>query len=112
MPGVSSPSEGAGSRTLIGLPRDLAAPKPGLHKTTELLFQVLGAGDEDPDLSALSAALKAKLELSDLRKPPPYPVLWCGTFDQGCGRLQRHPQLSCGHLFQHFPPRCEDCACL
>ena len=31
---------------------------------------VLGAGDEDPDLSALSAALKAKLGLSELKEPP------------------------------------------
>ena len=37
----------------------------------ELLFRVFGAGEEDPDLSALSAALKAKLGLSDLKKPPP-----------------------------------------
>ena len=36
----------------------------------ELLSRVLGAGDEDPDLSALSAALKAKLGLSELKKPP------------------------------------------
>ena len=33
--------------------------------------RVLGAGDEDPDLSALSAALKTKLGLSDLKKPSP-----------------------------------------
>ena len=37
----------------------------------DLLSRVLGAGDEDPGLSALSAALKAKRGLSDLRKPPP-----------------------------------------
>ena len=36
----------------------------------ELLSRGLGAGDEDPDLSALSAALKAKLGLSELKKPP------------------------------------------
>ena len=36
----------------------------------ELLSRVLGAGDEDPDLSALSAALKAILGLSELKKPP------------------------------------------
>ena len=36
----------------------------------ELLSRVLGAGDEDPDLSALSAALKGKLGLSELKKPP------------------------------------------
>ena len=35
----------------------------------ELLSRVLGAGDEDPHLSALSAALKTILELSDSKKP-------------------------------------------
>ena len=48
----------------------MAAPKLGLDETMELLSRVLGAGDEDPDLSALSAALKAKLRLSELKKPP------------------------------------------
>ena len=46
------------------------APKLGLDETVELLTRVLGASEEDPDLSALSAALKNKLELSDLKKPP------------------------------------------
>ena len=54
-----------------GLPPQMAAPKLGVDETLELLSRVLGAGDEDPDLSALSAALKMKLGLSDLRKPPP-----------------------------------------
>ena len=54
-----------------GLPPRMAAPKLGLDETMELLSRVLGAGDEDPDLSALSAALKTKLGLSDLKKPPP-----------------------------------------
>ena len=53
-----------------GLPARMAAPKLGLDETMELLSRVLGAGDEDPDLSALSAALKAKLGLSELKKPP------------------------------------------
>ena len=53
-----------------GLPSRMAAPKLGLDETMELLSRVLGAGDEDPDLSALSAALKAKLGLSELKKPP------------------------------------------
>ena len=48
----------------------MAAPRLGLGETMELLSQVLGAGDEGPDLSALSAALKAKLGLSELKKPP------------------------------------------
>ena len=53
-----------------GLPSRMAAPKLGLDETMELLSRVLGAGDEDPDLSALSAALKAKLGLCELKKPP------------------------------------------
>ena len=48
----------------------MAAPKLGLDETMELLSRVLGAGDGDPDLSALSAALKARLGLSELSKPP------------------------------------------
>ena len=54
-----------------GLPPCMAAPKLGLDETMELLSRVLGAGEEDPDLRELLAALKAKLGLSDLRKPPP-----------------------------------------
>ena len=53
-----------------GLPSRMAAPKLGLDETMELLSRVLGVGDEDPDLSALSAALKAKLGPSELKKPP------------------------------------------
>ena len=53
-----------------GLPSRMAAPKLGLDETMELLSRGLGAGDEDPDLSALSAALKAKPGLSELKKPP------------------------------------------
>ena len=54
-----------------GWPPRMAAPKLGLDETTELLSRVLGASEEDPDLSALSAALNANLGLSDLKKPPP-----------------------------------------
>ena len=54
-----------------GLPPRMAARKLGLHQIMDLLSRVLGAGDEDSDLSALSPALKTKLELSDLKKPPP-----------------------------------------
>ena len=49
----------------------MAAPKLGLDETMELLSWILCAADEDHDLSALSAALKAKLGLSNLKKPPP-----------------------------------------
>ena len=48
-----------------GVPPRVAALKPGLDETMELLSWVLGAGDEDPGLSALSAALKTKLGISD-----------------------------------------------
>ena len=51
------------------LPPRIAAPKLGHDETMELLSRALGAGDEDPDLSALSAALKTKLGLSDSKKP-------------------------------------------
>ena len=54
-----------------GLPPRMAAPKLGHDETMNLLSRVLGAIDEDPDLSALSAALNTKLGLSDLKKPPP-----------------------------------------
>ena len=54
-----------------GLPPRMAASKLGLDETMELLSRVLGAGDEDPDLTALSAALKTKLGIYDLKKPPP-----------------------------------------
>ena len=53
------------------LPLCMAAPKLGRQEAMELLSRILGAGDEDPHLSALIAALKANLGLSDLRKPPP-----------------------------------------
>ena len=90
----------------------MAAPKLALHETMELLSRVLGTSEADPDLSALSAALKPKLGLPDLEKPPPTMSLWSGTVDQGCEELQRHPQLPNRHLSQPFPPSCEDCACL
>ena len=63
-----------------GLPPRMAAPKLGLDETMELLSRVLGAGDEDPHLSALSAALKTNLGLSDLKKPP-------STMSPGVGLL-------------------------
>ena len=68
-----SPRAVAPERTSVdrGLPPRKAAPKLGIDETMELLSRVLGAGDEDPDVSALSAALKTKFGLSDLKKPPP-----------------------------------------
>ena len=49
----------------------MAAPKLGPEETMDLLSRVLGAVDEDPDQSALSAALETSLGLSDLKKPLP-----------------------------------------
>ena len=54
-----------------GLPPRMAAPRLGLDETMELLSRVLVAGNEDPDLSALSAALETKLGLSDPKRRPP-----------------------------------------
>ena len=51
-------------------PQDVA-PTLGLDDTPQLLTSVLGAGEEQSDLSTLSAALKTKLRLSNLMKPPP-----------------------------------------
>ena len=56
-----------------GLPQRMAAPKLAFDEIMDLLSRVIGAGDEEPDLSALSAALKTKLGLFDLKKPPPNP---------------------------------------
>ena len=46
-------------------------PKRGLNDTVELLTNPLRASEEDPDLSAVSAALKTKLGLADLKKLRP-----------------------------------------
>ena len=72
MPGPSSRTV-APEPTCVdrGLPPRMAAPKLGLDGTMDLLSRVLGAGDEDANLSALSATLKRKLGLSDLKKPLP-----------------------------------------
>ena len=66
-PRAVAPQPTCGER---GLPPRMAAPKLALDETMELRSRVLGAGDEDPDLSALSAVLKTNLGLSDLKKPP------------------------------------------
>ena len=77
------------------LPPRMTAPKLGLDETMELLSRVLGAGGEDPDLSALSAALKTKLGLSDLKKPPPTmsPGVELPTRDVKSGRGIRSPPM-------------------
>ena len=48
----------------------MEAPKLGVDETMDLLSRALGAGDEDSDQGALSAALKTKLRLFDVKKPP------------------------------------------
>ena len=74
MPGAWPQFEGGGARTYeCGSRFDPTngSPKLGLDENMELLSRVLGVGDEDRDLSALRVALKTKLVLSDLKKPPP-----------------------------------------
>ena len=76
----------------------MGAPKLGLDETMNLLSRALGAVDEDSYLSALSAALKTKLGLSDLKKPSPTMSPGVELWKKKCEKLQRHPQLAHGHL--------------
>ena len=86
-------------RTCIpSFPPQMAAPKLGPDESLELLSRVFGAGDEDRDWSALSAALKTKLGLSDPKKPAPTMSRGVELLDQGCEELKGHPQLPNGHL--------------
>ena len=81
-----------------GLPPRLAAPKVGLDETMELLSRVLGPGEEDPDLSAWSAALKAKLGLSNSKIPPPTlsPGVKLLTMDvKSCRGIRSSPMDNC-----------------
>ena len=57
MEGEPSPSAPEPVCVERGLPPRMAAAKLGLDETMELLSRGLGAGEEDSDLSALSAAL-------------------------------------------------------
>ena len=85
-----------------GLPPLMAAPKLGLDETMDLLSPVLGAGDETPDVSALSAALKTKLGLSDLKKPPSTmsPVVELSTRDvKSCRGIRSSPMGTCPSPF-------------
>ena len=78
----------------------------------ELLSRVLSAGDEDRDLSALSAALKTTFGLSDLKKPPSTmsPGVELLTMDvKSCRGIRSSPMDTCR---SPSPPLCEDCACL
>ena len=81
-----------------GLPPRMAAPK-----TMDLLSRVLGAGDEDPDLSALAEALKTKLALSYLKKPPPTMSAGGERFTRdvkSCRRIRSSPMDACPSPFQ------------
>ena len=79
----------------------MAAPKLDLDETMELLSRVLGACDKDPDLSALSAAVKAKLGLSDSKKPPPPLATMSPGFEpltgdvKICGGIRSSPMETC-----------------
>ena len=80
------------------LPPRMAAPKLGLDETMDLLSRVLGAGNEDPHLSALSAPLKTKLGLPYLKKPPPTvsPGFELLTKDvKSCRGIGRSPMHTC-----------------
>ena len=101
-PGAVAPEHTCVDR---GLPPRMAAPKLNLDETMDLLSRVLGAGDEDPDLSALSAALKSKLGLSDLKKPPPTMSLGIElltTDVKSCRGICSSPMDTC---FSPFHPR-------
>ena len=85
-----------------GLPPRMAAPKLGLDDTMELLSRVFGAGDKDPYLSALSAAFKTKLGLSDLNKPRPTrsPGVELLTRDvKSCRGIRSFPMDTCHSPF-------------
>ena len=76
----------------------MAAPEQVLDETMELLSRVLGAGDEDPDLSALSAAFKTKLGLSDLKKPQPTMTPGVELLTRGvksCRGIRSSPNNTC-----------------
>ena len=90
-----------------GSPPWMTASELGLHEAMELLFLVLGAGEDDPDLSALSAALRANLGLPDLKKPRPTvsPGLELLTSDvKSCRGICSSPMDTCPSPF-HPPVR-------
>ena len=80
----------------------MAASKLSLDETMDLLSGVLGASDEDPDLSALSAALKTKSGLSDMKNPPPTmsPGVELLTRDvKSCSGIRSSPMDTCPSPF-------------
>ena len=105
MPADWPQSQGSGTRSYECGSRFAptnGAPKLGVDETMELLTRVLGAGDEVPDLSALSAALKTKSGLSDLKKPPPTmsPGVELLTRDvKSCRGIRSSPMDTCPSPF-------------
>ena len=73
----------------------MAAPKLNSAEAMELVSRVLGAGDEDTALSALSAAFKAKLGLSVVKKTPP-------TMSPGVELLTRDVKSCTGICSSHM----------
>ena len=77
----------------------------GFDETVQILTRVLGASEQDPDLSALSAALKIELRLADLRRHPctmlPGVELLTRNL-KSWQRIRRPPMATCP---RHFDPR-------
>ena len=87
-----------------GVPRRMAAFQLDLDETMDLFSRVLGAGEEDLDLSVLSAALKTKLGLSDWKKPPPSmsPGVELLTWDvKSCTGIRSSPMDTCPSPFHN-----------
>ena len=86
-----------------GLPPRMAAPKLGLDETMELLSRVLGAGEEDPHLSALSMAPKEKLGCADQEKLHPTTsrgVELLTTDVKSCRGIRSPPMDTCPSIFR------------
>ena len=80
----------------------MAAPKLRLVETMDLPSRVPGPGDENPHLSALSAALKTKLGLFDLKECPPTmsPAVELLTRDvRSCEGIRSSPMNTCSGPF-------------
>ena len=90
----------SGSMKGPGVPRELS--KFGLDETVQLQTKVLGAGDEEADLSVLSAASKTKLGMVNLNRPLAIisPCVEVLTRDvKSYGGIHRAPLESCHSLF-------------
>ena len=94
-----------------GLPPHMAAPKLGLNETMEFLSRFLGAGDEDRDLSALSAALKSKLGLTELKEPPASMSPGVELLTQDVKSYREIRSIPHGQLSKPLPSSCKDSPC-